>query len=341
MVGAMLTACCFYASIHLAFASSHSGGFPMTRHTFSTFSLLLLCTAMITANACGRDDFQRTECVSSAECRGPGKMCIQGECVTEPAGADMGRDADDGNQDDGIETDLDTPVCRVDGDCPSLPPQDSCAQSVCRSNRCAVIRPNCPDGTVLDPEQCACVPDGQPECVTRADCKAGYLCLDQVCSPCSDDSECAANERCGRAAGNPDNVCLPRAQCLLDRDCKGDEICLGGRCTDSPECSPMKPCRAGFECIGQRCFEQVCRGPEDCPADQVCDAGVCKVPDTGDRVMLYRHAGQARGLSWGTPSPSMPSPWTARAMASPHCFSGLRATPRWSASWGKMPWRRP
>ena len=259
-------------------------------------SFFLLCTLMLTSSACGRDAFQRTECVTSAQCKAQGEICIQGECTPGPFPADMDLGGDGVDTDEGFGPDADTIACTNDSQCPVLPPDGAaCAQSVCRLNRCVVIRPNCTEGTRLDPDQCVCVPEPDGDCETRVDCPAGYLCLGARCAPCTNDSQCAANERCGRRSGTPDNICLPRAQCLLDRDCQEGEVCLGGRCTDAPECSDTRPCRAGFECIDQRCFEQVCRGPEDCGADEVCDAGVCRTPDqtiascfiaTPDRLVL-------------------------------------------------------
>jgi hypothetical protein len=65
---------------------------------------------------------------------------------------------------------------------------------------------------------------------------------------------------------------------LLDGDCGDEESCLNGQCTFAPDCEADTDCREGFECVGGQCYETVCRGPEDCPADQFCDAGECVDP---------------------------------------------------------------
>jgi hypothetical protein len=145
----------------------------------------------------------------------------------------------------------------------------------------------CISGECLNPDD---LPDvGEPELPGNDDADAGDVSegdadlpdadrpdadADQpdVAQSCEDDRDCPAFQRCR------DQVCVDRPECLIDSDCSDQELCIGGVCTYSPDCETTADCDSGFECVGGQCFEEICRGPQDCAEGQFCNAGECVDP---------------------------------------------------------------
>ncbi|MFO0596046.1 MAG: carboxypeptidase-like regulatory domain-containing protein [Myxococcaceae bacterium] len=85
-------------------------------------------------------------------------------------------------------------------------------------------------------------------------------------TPCNDDSQCRADQRCRRGACGP--------ICLADTDCGTDQVCLGnGTCGARPECTSTNDCAAGFVCSQGRCQ---CEDDSACAANQQCMSGQCQ-----------------------------------------------------------------
>ncbi|QDG54312.1 hypothetical protein FIV42_27270 [Persicimonas caeni] len=265
-------------------------------------SLWLLSCLFLLLSACGRDGVAE-RCQSDNDCTGE-RMCVSGQCL-DPGDIDAGPDADAAI------------VCTSNDDCPQA---GACYESGggCVSSSCVI-----PEGAEqgeceLEPcvlESCAPYEDGQGcGCVPRAcesasDC-GEFACVGGECAPCTSDAECgdgtvcAEDGRCvegtscetdadcpARQMCDASGLCVDRPECLLDDDCADQEICLNGQCTYSPDCESDADCDEGFECVGDQCYEALCRGPEDCPADQFCDAGECVEPPSASSCFVAAQNG--------------------------------------------------
>lgn len=99
----------------------------------------------------------------------------------------------------------------------------------------------------------------------------GCLLLLSACppinsTPCSDDSQCNADQRCRRGACGP--------ICLDDTDCGDTQVCLpNGTCGARPDCSSDAECANGFVCSQGRC---ACEDDSACAANQQCLNGACQ-----------------------------------------------------------------
>ncbi len=256
---------------------------------------------LLMLSACGRDALERP-CELDAQCA-PGFVCVASRCV-DPSDPPPDVPPDTDTPLDMTDMDMEPPIsCTSEADCPgggqpigigaSCAPYQCSDAGLCLPGEAQAV--SCPAGS--DQSGCGCAPracqgaaqcDGLAcidgvcgPCSTSAEC-GGLVCDAGVCRPCGGDDDCAADQRCGDAG-----QCVTRPQCVLDRNCAAQEICLNGRCTFSPECTADADCREGFECIGDRCFEALCRGPEDCEDGQLCDAGRCiEQPQTIDRCIV-------------------------------------------------------
>ena len=274
---------------------------------------IFLSALLVTQWACGRDALQRS-CMDNGDCA-EGEVCAAGICRDPTVSDDMPQpdasvdlpdalpDFPDPPDFDDDLPDLPQMMCASTSECPGGGDQyeqsGGCFESTCLANNCVYdgIDLRCPpssrqqgcdcvpvDGECVDSEDCngqACVNNMCRPCRTNAECGDLTCQEDGRCAPCAEDLDCAADQVC--RAGS----CKPRPECLLDDDCGEQEICLSGRCSFSPECDNNDDCSPGYECVGDRCFEAICRGPEDCAPEELCDAGVCvEQPSTIDRCFV-------------------------------------------------------
>ncbi|MFZ5440735.1 MAG: hypothetical protein ACOZQL_12060 [Myxococcota bacterium] len=85
-------------------------------------------------------------------------------------------------------------------------------------------------------------------------------------TPCSEDAECRADQRCRRGACGP--------ICLDDTECGDTQVCLpDGTCGARPECSRDTDCANAFVCRQGRCQ---CEDDSACAANQQCTNGTCQ-----------------------------------------------------------------
>ena len=104
------------------------------------------------------------------------------------------------------------------------------------------------------------------ECKTSDDCSAqegyGKVCVEGHCQECGADTDCKAGFVC-RA-----NKCTPRPECERNDDCPTGKACEAGKCvttapvTPPPECTSDASCAAGMACQSGKC---VTTGPVACP----------------------------------------------------------------------------
>lgn len=247
--------------------------------------------------ACGRSELYQQSCATDAECP-TGQRCQAGYCVDPSANNDDMTVAPDQREDMPPDPDMPPPpMCRSSQDCPGgggvVDAGGACGAYACIDGACQLTpvvgemcEPwqdaqgcSCKDVACRTSDSCGvyvCISNTCGPCRNGRDCASGVCSPDGTCAPqdrCQSDDDCAANETC-----SPGGLCVSRPECILDQDCEADQSCLSGKCTLTPECRNDSECRPGFECIGDRCFEAICRGPEDCADGQLCDAGQCVDP---------------------------------------------------------------
>lgn len=267
----------------------------------SFFSLIVFLVFAVGTgmSACGSDK-TGSGCKSDGDCSG-GKVCQDGQCtIVDNWGLDAGADGEEtGDGETGSETGI--PGC--------FSVQNKCVREVCEEDSDVCTTEEC---TVeCDPWEkavgCQCQPK---DCRDVDDCD-GYACVEEKCTRCKKDSECEMNQTCNpngkclegqpctddmdcparkRCSENGD--CIDRDECIIDDDCEEKEICFNGQCTFSPDCKSDKDCRDGMECIGNKCYEKVCRGHEDCEGDKLCDAGECIAPPSADKCFVATSDGK-------------------------------------------------
>jgi hypothetical protein len=260
---------------------------------------LLLALALL--GGCGRNELERvTTCEVEQDCPG-GQRCEAGVCVdTDQPNPDMlapDMDPDQSPDMPDMEPDMPPVACDNTSQCPGAggptTSGDRCvtfacnqAQGLCVVNgqvpvMCAAyeVQQGCECGAIMCeaaagcPNSFGCVRGQCAPCIDSNSCDGQVCGEDGRCRGCQVEEDCRADQVC-----SPEGRCEPRPQCVIDSQCGPQEVCLNGRCTFSPECVADRDCRKGYECIGNRCFERLCRGSQDCPEGQLCDAGVCVDP---------------------------------------------------------------
>jgi hypothetical protein len=121
------------------------------------------------------------------------------------------------------------------------------------------------------------VPDGgTPQCETREDCDAGYICnKDQICTNCTSSGQCALRELCDPKQA----LCVFRPgwgdQCSQNAQCQAGQYCVQGLCVASANVQ-LCPDGTSSECpTGMRCNSTnlVCEQNLGCLANDDCDPG--------------------------------------------------------------------
>jgi hypothetical protein len=136
---------------------------------------------------------------------------------------------------------------------------------------------------------CAChhsppAPDGgpTPQCETRADCDAGYVCTSNLfCANCTSSGQCALKELCDPTK----QLCVFRPgwgnQCQLNSQCQAGQWCSQGLCLarDNVQLCPSgasSDCPSGLRCnaINFVCEQDLgCLANDDCDPGEVCNPG--------------------------------------------------------------------
>lgn len=191
------------------------------------------------------------------KCTKTGDFCTQGSCVANPCAS---------------KTCPSGSVCRPnDGKCVRSCATVKCATGqfceggTCVKDPCAANA--CGTGRVCDTSNTA-----KPKCIkdpcSTTSCKHGRACYRGLCvdDPCASMTCPDAKEQC--VAGQ----CVSRPSCLVDIDCQGDDVCVGGVCL-APGCYTKTPKCAG---ANNRCLEATCQtdkcadGSLTCAADEFC-----------------------------------------------------------------------
>ncbi|MDY7230543.1 OmpA family protein [Hyalangium rubrum] len=111
--------------------------------------------------------------------------------------------------------------------------------------------PKCENDTHCQEKGEVCVQGQCQECATDANCKEGFTCQANKCTPkgpeCTTDTQCGSGRICeaGKCA---------TAQCAADTQCPSGSKCERGRCQAPRDtCSSNADCGEGQQCQNGRC----------------------------------------------------------------------------------------
>jgi peptidoglycan-associated lipoprotein len=115
-------------------------------------------------------------------------------------------------------------------------------------------------------------PPTYPKCDNDGQCsEKGEVCVQGQCQECATDANCKEGFAC------QGNRCTPKAQsCTDDAACGSGKICEAGTCAPA-QCADNSACGEG-SCQNGRCVakaEGTCTGNADCAEGQTCQAGKC------------------------------------------------------------------
>lgn len=165
------------------------------------------------------------QCLADGSCP-EGHLCLDYACVV---GCRGDRDCPEGLRCD--------PKVAPNGDCFTCVADSDCNGKVCKDHECVV---DCsaikcmPDKPVCDPATGNCL-----ECMGKADCGQGFLCLFNDCVPgCENDVDCLGDLKCAQGS------CV---ECTIDDDCTGDQKCRSNTCSDA-DCYRDSDCDSGYYC---------------------------------------------------------------------------------------------
>ena len=131
------------------------------------------------------------------------------------------------------------------------------------------------------------------ECKSSQDCEAqdgyGKICVEGRCQECGQDTDCKAGFVCRS------NKCTPRPECSKDTDCGGGKTCQAGKCQvlAKAECEADGDCGEGKTCMGGKCVVKEAAVPStDCATLNDVLFGFDEFTLSSDaRATLEHHAG--------------------------------------------------
>ena len=115
-------------------------------------------------------------------------------------------------------------------------------------------------------------PPTYPNCKSDETCQEkGEVCVNGTCQECSTDANCKAGFAC------QGNKCTPKGpECTRDEQCTGGKICEAGKCAE-PQCTSKSQCQGAQECQKGRCAlpPGACNANTDCGDGQECQGNKC------------------------------------------------------------------
>ena len=146
---------------------------------------------------------------------------------------------------------------------------------------------DCPLDAFCDPQTRACTAFDFGICLTDGDCPVGSYCerADGGCyipsvPECDGNADCRPGFECDFR-----QTCRPEiaGACLIDGDCRTDELCIENTCTPVEKtCQFDFQCAAGFTCANNRC-RLLCGPDTQCPTGTSCQQNLCQ-PRVGECI---------------------------------------------------------
>jgi peptidoglycan-associated lipoprotein len=115
---------------------------------------------------------------------------------------------------------------------------------------CPVTYPNCKSDETCQEKGEVCVNGQCQECATDANCKEGFTCQGNKCTPKG--PECSRDEQCAGKICEAGKCAEPK--CTSKEQCGGIQDCQKGRCVTPPgACNSATDCAEGQECQNNKC----------------------------------------------------------------------------------------
>jgi peptidoglycan-associated lipoprotein len=112
-------------------------------------------------------------------------------------------------------------------------------------------------------------PPTYPKCDSDEQCKShNEVCVNGQCQECATDANCKAGFVCQA------NKCTPKPECTNDQNCPAGSTCASGKCTPKA-CTADGDCGPGARCKNNQCVPNTCTSNDDCGTGESCQAGVC------------------------------------------------------------------
>jgi len=223
----------------------------------------------------------KANCSGNLRCKHLDADYSKGYCVPPNNGSKVGESCDGGKK------------CEYELACHSV--EKKC-RFICRIKTGGV----CPSGFVCramksNPNVGLCEAEsGNQSCQSVQDCPTGRVCKNKKCSPCSDKSECGANNVCKdgfcRRECTSDNqcprlhrclqgACVPGKSCVNDSDCGQGLVCQRSVCTtrNSDKCESDGDCTSGQRCLKEtkQCVPRTCQSDQQCGQGLACRQSTC------------------------------------------------------------------
>lgn len=112
-------------------------------------------------------------------------------------------------------------------------------------------------------------PPTYPKCDSDEQCKShNEVCVAGQCQECANDSNCKAGFVCQA------NKCTPKPECTTDQNCPAGSTCASGKCAPKA-CTADGDCGPGARCKNNQCIPNTCSTNEDCGTGETCQSGMC------------------------------------------------------------------
>lgn len=185
------------------------------------------------------------------------ELCLQAECKVDPCIRVTCQKTEFCRRNDGVCA---SPCANV-----NCKTGEICVDGKCQVNACAQAQ--CSAGEVCILGECK-----KERCNVSNACKHGRVC-DAETNLCQDDP--CAGVKCPDARQIcRSGQCISPPTCVFDKDCPGQQLCVGGKCIN-PTCDGTSGCQANEFCLQGACVSDPCAAVS-CNNGEICRGGQCK-----------------------------------------------------------------
>ena len=152
-------------------------------------------------------------------------------------------------------------------------------------------------------------------CSSSGQCRNGD-CVDGICTQ----TVCETSDDCKH--GSCANGYCYNTNCRFSNECESGEACSSGICIPiGTPCADNKDC-FNLSCVGKVC--QQCSTDGDCLAGQICNANICKYPETSDFMSTSKERGNVVAIpAYSCPSCVANTPCDDVSPTCPYCVNGF------------------